>query len=54
MLPHDCWALVTSASRALAEVRLRCAELPLPTVLVSADDVAEGNQPGEYGADPED
>jgi sugar-phosphatase len=41
-LPHDCWAVVTSAGRALAEVRLRGAELPLPTVLVSADDVAEG------------
>lgn len=42
LLPHDRWAIVTSASRALAEVRLRCAGLPIPTVLIGADDVTEG------------
>ena len=41
-LPEDRWAVVTSAGRALAEVRLRCAGLPIPAVLVSADDVSEG------------
>ncbi len=41
-LPHNRWAVVTSAGRALAERRLRAAELPVPTVLISADDVLEG------------
>lgn len=36
------WAVVTSASRALARARLAAAGLPLPSVLVSADDVALG------------
>lgn len=35
-------AIVTSCSRALAGVRLRAAGLPIPPVLVSADDVAHG------------
>lgn len=42
LLPPDRWAVVTSASRALAELRLRCADLPIPCTLVSGDDVAEG------------
>jgi mannitol-1-/sugar-/sorbitol-6-phosphatase len=33
------WAVVTSAWRTLAELRLQCAGLPLPKVLVTADDV---------------
>ena len=41
-LLHGRWAVVTSAGRALAERRFRAADLPLPTVLVSADDVKEG------------
>ena len=36
------WAVVTSASPALATTRLRAAGLPLPPVLISADDVAVG------------
>jgi mannitol-1-/sugar-/sorbitol-6-phosphatase len=36
------WAIVTSASRALATFRLGCAGLPLPQVLISGDDVANG------------
>jgi sugar-phosphatase len=36
------WAVVTSASPALATTRLRAAGLPLPAVLISADDVAVG------------
>jgi sugar-phosphatase len=35
-------AIVTSCSRALATVRLRAAGLPIPPVLVSADDVVQG------------
>lgn len=41
-LPPDCWAVVTSAGRDLAERRLLAAGLPLPKVLVSAEDVAQG------------
>lgn len=33
------WAVVTSAWRTLAELRLQCAGLPIPEVLVTADDV---------------
>lgn len=41
-LSRDQWAVVTSATRELAETRLRFAGLPIPSVLVSADDVREG------------
>ncbi|MFC0042238.1 HAD-IA family hydrolase [Actinomadura rayongensis] len=41
-LPPDRWALVTSADRALALARMRAAGLPLPSVVVTADDVAAG------------
>ena len=41
-LPPRRWAVVTSADRVLALQRLRAAGLPLPGVLVSADDVARG------------
>jgi sugar-phosphatase len=36
------WAVVTSASRALARDRLTTVHLPVPTVLIGADDVQEG------------
>lgn len=39
--PHE-WAVVTSAPHALAEKRLEVAGLPLPRVLVGADDVHAG------------
>jgi mannitol-1-/sugar-/sorbitol-6-phosphatase len=39
--PHQ-WAIVTSASRALADLRLQCAGLPTPPVFVSGDDVRNG------------
>jgi len=39
--PAD-WAVVTSASRELAVNRLSAARLPIPDVLVSADDVRHG------------
>ncbi|MFC6087759.1 HAD-IA family hydrolase [Saccharothrix lopnurensis] len=41
-LPRDRWAVVTSAWRRLAGLRLRAAGLPEPGVLVTADDVAAG------------
>ena len=36
------WAVVTSATRQLATVRLRAAKLPIPTVFITADDVRRG------------
>ncbi|MFJ7187083.1 HAD-IA family hydrolase [Streptomyces bacillaris] len=41
-LPPHRWALVTSAGRELAVRRMAAAGLPLPDVLISADDVREG------------
>ena len=41
-LPADRWAIVTSAPRALAERRLGVAGLPLPAVMVTAEDVEHG------------
>jgi len=41
-LPADRWAVVTSAPRDLAKVRLAAAGLPLPAVLVTAEDVERG------------
>ncbi|MFJ8882608.1 HAD-IA family hydrolase [Streptomyces sp. NPDC102402] len=59
-LPPDRWAVVTSAGRELAERRMAAAGLPLPEVLISADDVLEGKPSPEgflaaaerLGADP--
>lgn len=41
-LPAGSWAVVTSGTLALATSRLTAAGLPLPAVLVTADDVAAG------------
>lgn len=41
-LPSADWAVVTSATRELASRRLRAAGLPLPDILVTADDVSIG------------
>ena len=41
-IPEARWAIVTSASRDLAEARLRAAGIAPPPVLVAADDVAHG------------
>jgi len=41
-LDPGAWAVVTSATRALAEVRLRAVNLPLPRVLITAEDVDRG------------
>ena len=41
-LPADRWAIATSGPRAVAEPRMAHLGLPLPAVLVTADDVARG------------
>lgn len=41
-LPGDAWAVVTSGSAELATARLRRAGLPVPAILVTADDVQRG------------
>ncbi len=41
-LPAERWAIVTSCSRPLAEVRLRAAGLPIPRRLLTSDDVTKG------------
>jgi sugar-phosphatase len=41
-LARDDWAIVTSATRALATARLAAANLPAPQVIVCAEDVVEG------------
>ncbi len=42
MLPSDRWAAVTSGSGSLMRARLGAAELPVPEVLVAAEDVSAG------------
>ncbi|MBP32003.1 HAD-IA family hydrolase [Methylobacterium sp.] len=41
-LPRERWAIVTSAPRRLAERRLAAAGMPVPDLLVAAEDVAQG------------
>ena len=41
-LPGGCWAVATSGSRKTATGRLRAAGLPIPGVLVCAEDVVRG------------
>lgn len=41
-LPADRWAIVTSATRDLALKRIEIAGLPMPKVLVTAEDVTQG------------
>jgi sugar-phosphatase len=36
------WAVVTSAPRALAEVRMRAVNLPIPEVMITAEEVQRG------------
>jgi sugar-phosphatase len=40
--PPERWAVVTSGTRALARARIEAAGLPLPDILVTADDVRRG------------
>ena len=41
-LPASGWGVVTSGIRSVAEFRLRYTRLPLPTVMVCADEIARG------------
>jgi sugar-phosphatase len=41
-LPQDRWAIATSCTRRLAEVRIRAAGLPLPKHMVTSTDVKNG------------
>ena len=52
-LPLDKWAIVTSCTRRLAEVRIGAAGLPKPTYLVTSNDVKRGKpdpEPYQKGA----
>jgi sugar-phosphatase len=41
-IPEGRWGVVTSGTRLLASARLRFGGLPVPKILVTADDVANG------------
>jgi len=41
-LPPYCWTIVTSCTRALAEVRLRAAGLPMPKRFITSTDIVHG------------
>jgi mannitol-1-/sugar-/sorbitol-6-phosphatase len=41
-IPEGRWCVVTSGTRYLAKARLKLGDLPVPEILVSADDVKEG------------
>ncbi len=41
-LPRDRWTIATSCTRALAEVRLRAAGLPIPDTIITSSDVTHG------------
>jgi len=48
-LPKPCWAICTSATRAYASTALEIAGVPIPDVLVTADDVRRGKpEPDPY------
>jgi len=61
-IPDGRWCVVTSGTRYLALARLKVGDLPVPEILVSADDVKEGKpHPEPYlrgarlmGVDPKD
>lgn len=41
-LPPDRWAIATSCTRDLAEVRIRAAGLPIPRAIITASDIVNG------------
>jgi sugar-phosphatase len=52
-LPPDRWAIVTSCTRPLAEVRIRAAGLPTPGLFITANDITRGKpdpEPYQKGA----
>jgi len=42
MLPSERWAVVTSGIRAVAEFRIRLTGLPMPSVMICAEDLSRG------------
>jgi mannitol-1-/sugar-/sorbitol-6-phosphatase len=46
-LPHDRWAIVTSCTRPLAEVRIRAAGLPTPELFITANEITHGKPNAE-------
>ncbi|MEA2764620.1 MAG: mannitol-/sugar-/sorbitol-6-phosphatase [Gemmatimonadaceae bacterium] len=42
LLPEEKWAVVTSGIRSVAEFRLRHTRLPVPSVMICADEIARG------------
>jgi len=53
-IPAGRWTVVTSATRPLAEVRLRAAGIPIPESLITADDIQRGKphpEPYQKAAD---
>jgi sugar-phosphatase len=42
ILPPDRWAIVTSGIRAIAEFRIRHTGLPMPSVMICAEDLSRG------------
>jgi mannitol-1-/sugar-/sorbitol-6-phosphatase len=42
MLPSERWAVVTSGIRAIAEFRIRFTGLPMPSVMICAEDISRG------------
>ena len=53
-IPAGRWTVVTSATRPLAEVRLRAAGIPIPDSLITADDIQRGKphpEPYQKAAD---
>ena len=52
-LPSDRWAIVTSCTRPLAEVRIRAAGLPRPALFITANEITHGKpnaEPYQKGA----
>jgi sugar-phosphatase len=41
-LPENRWTIVTSCTRALAEVRIKAAGLPMPKKLITSNDITQG------------
>jgi mannitol-1-/sugar-/sorbitol-6-phosphatase len=41
-LPENSWAIVTSNDREVAQARIRAAEIPMPGILLSSDEVERG------------
>ena len=41
-LPPNRWAIVTSCTRPLAEVRIRTAGLPVPPIMITSSDISNG------------